>query len=483
MDAGLPGWTDLLRTLLEDGFRREQRRLKSLGMGLPAATYEELASEVLDAGDVNQAGTVVRLLLDERRDHAISDALYDEHGYAVEPGPVLHSIARLGHTFPGRCRFLTFNYDNLLEKAIVAPEVRAPGEVSAPSRDAKSLPKLTEGVFPVVHLHGCIPQGGEPDGHIVLDETDYVESVSARKLLDRVLSDRTPTLLVGLSMTDRNLVSSLLRQQDRLSQASGTRRDTRFGLFVQSSGSPRASLAYRERIRSLGVRPVDLVSYAQVAQILQEVALNRILGSDEYWSNHRYGLRFERWVTAFGDAYPMASSDDFRDSQRRIHDALRNELEGLCSPVAEDALLRAKRPDEHLGMELWLRFPATSGLGEIRRWASTVTELRESWLVEERSAPIERDSRVIAATSIYSGTTEISDYSKQPGARWQAAISVPIVGSNPPHYHLPVGAVVLLSTNRMGESILGEVNTSAGSASALRSYLRDAGRKIALDLP
>lgn len=466
-DAGLPTWPELLRTVLEDGFDAHLKALPHGRRGLPnGLSYEELASAVLDSSSASVAATVARTLHGKARDDAIWRALYSDHEYAVAPGRVAIEIARLAHTFDGKCRVLTTNYDELLELAL---EDFAPGNSSISPKpvgiDSGLKGLARKGRVYVQHVHGFLPASeerfGKKIGPIVLDERDYALSGgNAVSVLEAMLETGDPTLFVGLSMNDPNLVHALYRCWTGRARSG---RPPWYGVFVSETSSARQDdvsaaasaqlkLAARARLRDMGLKTLSLISYGQISQLLHELRLRRYRG-DDYWAadDGRYGVRLMCWRDDIVKRWPADSATKFTDTHGRIHALLNAALEGLC---ARDGLLRGKQPRERLALEVWARCPAANGLGGLEMWGSTREQFRESWSLEDTRHEITASSSDPVTAAVFYGTCVMRNLAQTPETRWQSAVAIPIEVSDPPYYTLTVGAVAIRSTEPINRSII-----------------------------
>jgi hypothetical protein len=472
MDAGLPGWRELLRTLLEEGIKRGGRRA-----GPPPAdrvAYETLAEDLLSTSDALFAGTAARLLLGRDRDNAVWRALYEDHGYSVVPGRQLIALARLIFSFHGAVRVITFNWDDLLEIALreqqptsIAPQTirpRGPGTLARPGKTT----------IPVQHVHGYIPRDGPTRiAPIILDERDFALAQPVQITLDKLLADRNPTIFVGLSLTDPNLVSALYRRQ-----ATGRPAGPSFGLFVRDDEAvPELQRLWVGRLEQLGLQAVHLGSFAQVSQVLLEATYRRLRGN-AYWERNRYGLRFERWHERVASRWPT-SGPEFSSAHDEVHAALASELKHLTR--RSDGLLRGAAPREHFGLELWAREPARQDFGVIRRLGTSSALLSEPWMVDERTLELGESVDHVAIDALEAGAIRVRDRHPEPRARWQALIGVPIETERDGIEGLLAGAVVLQSTVPRDESVLGPITTSPDLQRELTDRLTNLGGAL-LDL-
>ena len=284
IDVGLPSWSGLLRTVLEKGLQAEQARDTSLFDDRNRSWYEAEAQQILEQTDAVSTATVARLLLgdDALVDH-VRLALYASQKYGVQPGRIAFSIARLLRIMPrGSSVVVTTNYDDLLEYAIAEtfgferPKVNSIGAAKPVSSE--------KGQFSVKHLHGMLgKRRGDEILPIVLDEKGYAASAEAQQALDELFQDDEATvLIVGSSMADTNLVAALYRARAKgvLLPVSHSHKDRVFGMFVDAQSSIGVRKIQQSRLEDLGVRPVHLLSYLQISQVLNEMILSRLAGTE-----------------------------------------------------------------------------------------------------------------------------------------------------------------------------------------------------------
>ena len=264
-------------------------------------------------------------------------------------------------------------------------------------------------------------------------------------------------VFAGLSMTDPNLVSACYR-------LGRDHPHPRYVLLVDEYAYPTSvsaeaesevkELTYR-RLEDMGLYPIRLVSYGQVAQLLYEAAIRRSVS--DYWDDSsatRYGKRLSRWRERVLERYPIQQK--FDDVQEEFHQRLHT----AARQIRDEDLRRLRKPGEEFGIHLWVRRPGKR-LGELELWASSSNVHREYWSMDKQVVPVERNTGVAAADAVYNGAAQIRPASDIEFSRWQATIALPIELSEPPWNNIIVGAITLSSTFEYSDSGLGRLRNEA----------------------
>lgn len=217
---GLPAWKNLVLELLFEQ-TDEARRLSGVWPHYRRALAEWL-TEYFDYDPVILARVVKndmrrrgarqgepedearRRFLDMVREHLYAGYRQVAAQRRLPKATTLDAIADLLRRAAPRRRVaavVTFNFDDLLEQALVKRKVRHHVVLDDRRRDATGLP--------VVHPHGFLPMSGEPSDNIVFTEDDYhrlTDSIFHWGLTRMVGYLREHTVLfVGLSMSDPSL--------------------------------------------------------------------------------------------------------------------------------------------------------------------------------------------------------------------------------------------------------------------------------------
>ena len=450
MDASLPAWRTLVQTFLEEGFRIAKDRGDIAG---DAPGYEALARDILERNDLVSAATIGRYLHGEQREDALKRALYLAHPTRPRPGRIVQAISAFAAVFGPRLKIVTTNFDDLIEDEL--DQLGEKLRVRVVTRDGlETIRDDGTGSIEITHLHGLLPYADSPRGSIVLDDEDYAIS-SVRppgEVLPDILTD-DPTLFVGLSMTDPDLVAACYLAHESYSEAE-LRNLPWFGLFVgESAGIPVVTRRYVEkRLDHMGIHPVRLASYGQISQILYEAIHRRGLEASEYWSdesNARYGTRFMEWRRRIDTKYPgCQGGDHFDRAQGDIHDQL-----GELVETVRDGL-PAGDPSEFLAAHLWVRRPNENFLGDLELWGSSAHLHRTSSTLRARRRPIEFGTQLPAVDSIYFGSVNIRNLRPDPRTNWGAVLAIPVELWHEEFENLLVGTISISSNKEMHESVL-----------------------------
>jgi NAD-dependent SIR2 family protein deacetylase len=155
MEAGLPSWGRLVRGVLES--------LAPASLdGSDRAAWLDAAAE---PGLLGMAATARALAgSDKEFVKRVEHQLYDGRGPAhFDAGPLAREIAAWKRDYPD-VQIATFNYDQLLERAL------QDADVSADAREDNECER--DGVAAVRHLHGRLTGNAASDA-VILTERDY----------------------------------------------------------------------------------------------------------------------------------------------------------------------------------------------------------------------------------------------------------------------------------------------------------------------
>ncbi len=226
--APLPGWADLLRSLLE--WASEQ--------GLVNASDLRDLTELIEASEFL---IVAQELREQLGDHVLSRFIaevFDPDGIVPSPIHELLSVV----PFRG---YMTTNYDNLLERAYMNARRRQLERVLPNAQT--SLEWVLERSPFLLKLHGDL----ETPSSIILAHRDYLRLTSNsqyRALLDGLFSSFS-VLMVGYRLTDLDIIQSL----DRVTHAGSCRRH-----YLLCRRGTRNSV---ERRRLLSDRSIEVIEY------------------------------------------------------------------------------------------------------------------------------------------------------------------------------------------------------------------------------
>lgn len=439
MEAGLPSWEQLLEKLL----LRAALERGVLDIGDDRAR-ERWVLEGRRDGYLG-AAALVDALAGTDRDAWLKHELYEPKAgaEAYYPGPISREIARLADAYESDLRILTLNYDDLIEQAL---RDYSGAMAHAIATEDHQVPA---GAVPVYHLHGYLGRDGRPSGELVLSEADYQRmqlTSSWQEALVRTAFMDSAFVFVGTSLLDPNMIRYL--------HLAGTGTAApRFAIFVRQgtypadvpAGIPPAREdALRARWEAVGVTPVFLNHYVDVAQALYEIGRRRSLG-DDYQSLPE---RTADWIGTVEQAV-LGWHDDaaFERGQRVVNQLLAS---ALSQAVATAGKLEGTDWTEVLQLALWL----VDAHGErVTIWVTTDRVHVDRRTVE----PIEIDdhSRWLAVRSYCLGAP-LAESRSVYASRWSFVRGTPLVLESPRHGRLPVGCLTTASlegrdTTRLGK--------------------------------
>ncbi len=433
MEAGLLSWEQLVASLL-------RRAVQSRGLfdTSDADAMRRWETEAARDGPLGAAAIFEALTDEDVRDQWIHDALFSEGTPGdFAPGAISRQIPRLYEAFGDRLRVMTMNYDDLVEQAFRESEVAEP--VALATADQRH----PGGTFPIHHLHGYFGRDDGPRGDIVLSEADYQRmqqrSAWQEDLVRTALRDST-VVFVGTSMVDPNLIRYLHGVEQGASAACFAVfvRQGSYGVEVPPAGIPEArEEALRARWQALGVTPVFVDHFVDVAQVLHEIARRRQLGSGYV----ALPERARGWVdTVRRDILGAEEAERFSRTQRTLVNELQASLDAAVS-AAET--LGAGEWGEKLALSLWL----VDADGEhLTNWATTDRIHLDPDTVEP--VPISEHARWVAVRSYCHGTA-LGESRDVYASRWHFIKGMPLVVESDMHGRIPIGCLTVAS--RLGK--------------------------------
>ena len=466
MNASLPSWRALI-TKMTGAIDEEALRKMAVRDTSDPMRKAEIILHLVKQGNVNV------------QDHeVIRDALYHKNATVV-PGQLANSLARLIYTHRSHVKVLTTNFDDIVEKALYRyfDESRV-GAFSIAQVDHWREWGRTPGNIGVMHLHGLVRQGRDPEEPIILTESQFLKYGSRVRAAIADVIDGACTIFVGLSMSDPNLVGPLY-------QSAGTT-SPRFALVVpaqEADASVEESASYaissaRYLEEQLGLSPVFLKSYSQLNQVISDLALatvepERYLATDDPAESLTYGHRLTRALdecyTAIGcgegDWAPVGQAAvDFNE---RLYQAL--SIPGGPLHVLErmSGLYRTTKlgglDGENFGLSLWLRTRDDVAAKETYSLCMVGTSAythREEWSMR-REISVSADTEFTAAQAVFQGSRQAGNVEPSPNSRmWRGVVAAPVVlvasGSDKningePADTLTIGAITLNSTHLVTE--------------------------------
>lgn len=437
MEAGLPSWETLVKRLL----RRAATETGLIDRD-DASAMKAWEGEAARDGFLG-AAAVVDALAGDRRDAWIQEELYQGRGPSTYfPGPISRQIAQLHVSFGQGLRLLTLNYDDLLEQAFREEE-----EASEPVALATDDHRAPAEAAPIFHLHGYLGRDERPAGQIVLSESDYQQMQQQgswqEDLFRNALRDSV-VLFVGTSLIDPNVIRYL-----HAVRPDGTARC--FAVFVRQ-GTYSADVpsgirdarerALRARWEALGVVPVFVDHFVDVAQILYEVRRARLLGDDYQSLPERAG----RWVgTIRRDLLGVDEDARFVRAQDRIGRALRS---ALAAAVSTAGRVEGREFDEKLAMTMWL----IDEFGEyLTSWVTTDRLHLDRATVDP--VPVDEHARWLAVRSFCRGAP-LAESRDVYASRWHFIRGTPLVAETEQYGRIPVGCLTVASMKGRDETML-----------------------------
>jgi hypothetical protein len=447
MEAELPSWPTLIRTLLESVAEEH------LDEAHRSAWLDEIARE----GPLAAAAVAKALSRSETdfRDR-VKSALYGTRPAAhYFPQALAQQIAWLKEQLGPTLVIATGNYDGLLEQAL-----RDRGFVTHSYVRWRQEPIGSAAVY---HLHGRLMPGYSATGRIVLAEDDYAEVQYPGSWQERFMRNALESsvcIFVGLSLTDPNLIRWLYRY----STESPT--ETRHvALFVRQAApwlDPYVrrglEMATKERWRRCGVEAVWADFFGESAQFIHEIGLFRTDRSAEPFET-RAQARLEA-------ARALVAADDpteFLNAQGRIATLLSNLVKGVRTIASAEGL---SLDDEELGLGLW---GVDHAAGTITCWATA--DRRYTTPRALVPIPLDYDSRWVAVQAVTRGVVVQEDPNVF-ASRWRLIRGVPIVvhGAGGRGRSI-VGAMTLTSMTPETESNL--TRSPRGLLGAIDRYLAE----------
>lgn len=434
MEAGLPSWNALVNRLLLRGAEKEDL--------LPAADAEARRLWLADASRDGPLGAaaMVDALAGNDRDGWVAEALYGGAGApSFYPGPIARQVAALHLAFGDHLRLMTLNYDDLIEQALLAVD-------REPETLATAEHRWQPGRVPVFHLHGYLGRD-RAEGQIVLSEADYhgmqLGTAWQDDLMRTALRDST-LMFVGTSLVDPNM----LRYLHAVAREPG---GEHFAIFVRQGvygpAVPAGLAEARERgltrrWEQVGVVPVFVDHYTDVAQVLAEIAQRRA----DPGAYRPLPDRAAEWIdTVTARLIAPDDRDEFVRSQRVVSAVLR---EALDAAVAAATQLTGDPWDETLALSLWL---CDRDGREMTSWFTTDRLHLDPATIEP--LPVDEHSSWVAIRAYCQGTP-LAEAHTPDGSRWRFVRGTPLTLHSQHHGRLPIGCLTAASLSPREETQL-----------------------------
>jgi hypothetical protein len=447
MEVLLPSWRELLRRLLQ-----------TVAADDAALTTAEAEAEwvdlTLNAEDLLAAGAVVEVMAADELDELLPEQLYAPDGpNSFEPGPIAHQVAYLRTTFSDGLTILTTNYDDLIERALLARGV-AKKNVKSYVRRKKKLPT---GAVPVTHLHGFAGRDGDPKG-LVLTEEHYHRMQRGRSWQEKYVTDcleNTLCLFIGTSLTDPNLIRYLYGYKHPAQKHAA--------IFVRQAESDDAQPEVRamreraicERWARCGVEAVIVDHFGDAAQLVYEIGYRRTDESGYQPVTVRAKTALNRIGSVLLDL--DGTPDEFAARQVVLSGWLRRTLTATLK-----AVLGGSAPaGERFALALWLLSEDGTTL---TGWAHSDRAHQDPSTIE--AVPIRASSEWVAVRAICQGVRVESDQDREI-SRWKFIRGLPLVLDSPSR--IPIGCLTITSTQPSSKSVLATM--TAGQKAALHQGL------------
>ncbi|WP_368646735.1 SIR2 family protein [Castellaniella ginsengisoli] len=212
--SGLPSWKTLLRKIastyfyhwefdIERGKSSSRRPPRDLSIAFWEDMFwsdsaKEAADSLVATEDALRAAQMIKTSVRPRDwNYLVRKALYGSSRF--NPSELLLAIAGVC-SIPGcEVELLSYNYDNLVETALLAHGTHATS-IYEPAQ------KRIAGTVPIYYPHGYLKQDGGPTVPIVLGEEDYneyaVDQYGWQNTVQLGLFSRSTTIFIGFSLVD-----------------------------------------------------------------------------------------------------------------------------------------------------------------------------------------------------------------------------------------------------------------------------------------
>jgi hypothetical protein len=440
MEASLPSWPALIERLL----RRVAATNPKLTDGSARA---EWTKRTLERDDLLAAGAIVEVLAKDTLDTLLPEELYGAEGPgSFEPGPTAHQVAYLRRCFGAQLTMLTTNYDDLLERALLAADYS--------KRDVRSYVrrrKVPASAVPVTHLHGFAGRDGPPR-QLVLTEEQYQRMQRRTSWQEQCVTDqlaRTLCLFVGTSLTDPNLIRYLYgykKAEARPHAAIFVRQGDAEGAEEDEVRAAREDAVARRWARC-GVEAVFVDHFADAAQLVYEIGRAREAGN----AYEPVGARAARALSRISEVALLKDAGQAAFAQRQVE--LSRWLRETLNLTLRSALGTDPPSREPLALALWL---LSEDGRRITGWAHSDRAHQDPTTIE--SVPLRADSTWVAVRSVCRGVRVDQDRESDV-SRWRFIRALPLVIDRPTR--LPIGCLTIASTRTRARSVLATIPSDA----------------------
>lgn len=467
-ESGLPGWSDLLNTMLQktarasSAFRSYEKRLRmedqpegtvARALEREAQNYAQLILGV--HGLIGAASVVKSWLSQQEYEGYLEESLYERVSGArldVRPGRTALEIARLwSDRGPERLAVITTNYDLLIESALL--------EIGIGPTNIEILttapPSAKEGQFQILHLHGVVPQESLidtlciPESAVILAEDDYFHPVkdtrpnSTRDFCKTLLTDTT-CLFVGTSLTDPDLVAYLYGSSDVDTAPRHYSLNVHQGDQPLSIDAGRPALeasrsAMAKRLEGMGVNLLNADYFCQSALFIGELRHRHPECTDEE-AHSAHVRRLMMWRDEAIAIGILPGSGAFVGFQRRLQGALATGVNEI--QLALQGVPSLYEESEILSLHLWAHDPLDGSLCFVGR---SDQQFLNPQSVERH--PIGMPVEKLVVEAVCSGSVLEAEAPDLASSRWGSMLVVPITldGAGGELPNIPAGALVLAS--------------------------------------
>jgi SIR2-like domain len=442
VEASLPTWQELVERLLRR-IARADRRLRS------AESETAWVARTVESEGLLGAAAIVEAMAENDLAKLLPEALYGPKGAgAVEPGPIAHQVAHLRRCFGERLTILTTNYDDLIERALLAGGL-AGGKIKSYVRQ-RTPPA---GAVGVTHLHGYAGRGGGPK-RLVLTESHYHRMQRGSSWQENLVTgqlEHTLCLFVGTSLNDPNLIRYLYGygQSSTIRHAAVFVRE---GDLDDDNDEVRAARerAAAKRWGRCGVECLFVDHFADAAQLLYEIAHRH----DAAGGYEPVAPRAAKAIARIDDLLILRDAGQQRFAERQI--ALSRRLRETLYGALELAIDRKSRGGERFALALWL---LSRDGRSLTAWAHSDRAHQDPMTIE--AVPIHPDSSWVAVRAVCQGVRVELDRDIDI-SRWRFIRALPLILDQPTR--LPMGCLTIASTAPGGRSILTTVSEHARRA-------------------
>jgi SIR2-like domain len=443
MEASLPSWPALV-----------QRLLRRVAQDHPALTSDE-AKEAWIAGTLRQedllaAGAVVEVMASQGLDKLLPEELFGPSGpSSFEPGPIAHQVAYLRRCFGQRLTILTTNYDDLIERALMAAGF-AKKDIKSYVRRRTTPPT---GAVPVTHLHGFADRSGHSK-QIVLTEEQYHRMQRGFSWQEQNVTERLESsvcLFVGTSLTDPNLIRYLYGYE----QSRARRHAAVFVRQGDLEGAADEVRAVREEAASkrwqrCGVEALFVDHFGDAAQLLYEIGLKRAVGADY----EPVATRASNALRRIGERALLLRGPEHEFAERQVQ--LSRWLRVTLYDTLRSALGTDPPADERLALALWL---LSDDGRTVTGWVHSDRAHQDPTTIE--AVPIRPSSAWVAVRAVCQGVRVELDRESEI-SRWRFIRGLPLILDQPSR--LPIGCLTISSTKPSSEAVLGTMPPEAKAA-------------------